>query len=169
MPRTLPVYFYLALFCGLVALNLSIYELVFAPRVFRVSVFGAGEGASAQAGNPALLQSPGGKTLLIDTGPDASILRALGGTLPEWSRNIDEVILTSQKAAFSGGIRAIESRYRIGDRTSVGGKDIPYGTAFDFDGGAEITVISPGSFRIARGTDSFTISSTTEPRTYVFK
>lgn len=163
MLRTLPVYFHLALLCALIATNMNIYTAVFAPRALSVSVLEVGKGSAV------LVRSPGAKTLLIDTGPDAGILRALGGSLPEWQRNIDQVALTSKKASFSGGMRDLESRYHILSKMSIGDQAAPYGTTFAFDGGARVTIASPGTFSIIYGTHSLTVSSTTPPKTYVFK
>jgi len=163
MPRTLPVYFYIALLCGLIAANVNIYKAVFAPRVLAVSVLEVGKGRAT------LVRSPSGKTLLIDTGPDASILRAVGGALPEWQRQINEVVLTDSKASFAGGLSALESRYHISDNKSIGDQTTPYGTAFTFDGNTRVEIVSSGTFSIVYGTDSLTVSSTTQPRIYVFK
>ncbi len=54
-----------------------------------------------------------GKTFLIDTGPDASVLRALGTVLPPWERQLDAVLLTSTKKASIGGLSAIFERYTV--------------------------------------------------------
>jgi len=155
-----PVSFYLLLLCLLAAANVTIYRSVFAPPMLSVSVLAVGKGSAT------LVRTSSGKTLLIDTGPDASILRALGIALPEWQRSIDNVILTGEKAAFSGGLAALESRYRISTRTSIGDHTLPYGTGFTFDKNTTITIIAPGTFGISYGTNSLLISSTTPIGTY---
>ena len=53
------------------------------------------------------------KTILVDTGPDAGILRALGLALPMWQRSIDAVILTGTKTSFVGGLPEVQDRYRV--------------------------------------------------------
>lgn len=163
MPKTLPVYFYLLLFCGLVVANVYLYETIFAPPILEVSVRAAGKG------NVTIVRTPHHKTLLVDTGSDASILRALGEVLPPWQRNIDAVVLTGDKTSFTGGLPTIKSRYRIPDPLLVGGVAAPYGSRLAFDTTTLITVIAPGIFSISDGTDSILISSTTQQKTYVLK
>ncbi len=115
--------FYLLLFIGLVFGNISVYKTIFAPPVLEVRILEAGKGSAI------LLRGPGGKTVLIDTGSDASILRALGSALPMWERSLDAVILTSRSAASSGALPDVQSRYKVsqvirsslrGDRHSLG-------------------------------------------------
>jgi beta-lactamase superfamily II metal-dependent hydrolase len=154
MLRELPMSFYVAFLLMLVAANIFFYRALFAPHVLTVSVLDVGKGSAA------LVKSPAGKSLLIDAGPDASILRALGDTLPMWQRGIDAVILTGTKSAFVGGLPEVESRYRIGTITHIGDANSPYGSAFSFDS-AHIEIISPGSFVVSYGGNSFKISSTT--------
>lgn len=97
----------LLLFSALVVGNVSVYREIFAPRELEVRVFTAGRGTVL------LLQSPQGKTFLVDTGPDAQILRILGRTLPEWQRHIDAIILTSVTPLTTGGLAAVLSNYRV--------------------------------------------------------
>lgn len=163
MSRSLPLYFYFLLLCGLIAANISVYQIIFAPRVVKISVFEVGKGRAS------LVRSSSGKTLLIDTGPDASILRALGTVLPEWERSVDAVLLTSAKAGFAGGLPILESRYDIKTIQRVGDLAAPYGSVFVFDDTARITVLAPGEFSVSYGAESFTISSTTAPKTYTLK
>ena len=93
---------------GLLVLNFFVFRTVFSPASLKVQVLSVGKGYAV------LLQRPGGQTILIDTGPDASVLRALGEALPPWQRKIDEVILTSGAAAQGGGLSAVQSRYTVG-------------------------------------------------------
>lgn len=53
------------------------------------------------------------KTVLVDAGADASILRTLGTALPEWQRHIDAVVLTSASQEDEGGLPDVLSRYRV--------------------------------------------------------
>ena len=87
--------------------NFFIYRAILAPRVLTVSALEVGKGDAT------LIRTPSGKTILIDTGPDASILRALGMALPPWQRTIDAVILTSTKKNFTGGLPDVLSRYNV--------------------------------------------------------
>jgi beta-lactamase superfamily II metal-dependent hydrolase len=155
--------FYLLLFCGLIVANIYLYEKIFASPVLEVSVRTAGKGSVT------IVRTPHHQTLLIDTGSDASILRALGEVLPPWQRNIDTVVLTGDKTSFTGGLSTIKSRYRIPDPLVIGGVAASYGSQLTFDTTTLITVIAPGTFTISHGSASLLISSSTEPRTYVLK
>lgn len=108
MLRELPRRFYLLLFVVLIAGNVSVYREIFAPEILNVSVLEVGKKGSA-----VLVQSPNGKIILIDAGPDASILRALGKELPPWQRKIDAVLLTSEKSSAAGGLPDVLSHYKV--------------------------------------------------------
>jgi hypothetical protein len=56
----------------LIAANISIYRVIFAPRALEVSVLNVGKG------NATPMRTPSKMTILVNAGPDASILRALG-------------------------------------------------------------------------------------------
>jgi hypothetical protein len=144
----------------LVAANISIYRALLAPRALEVSVLNVGKGSAA------LVRTPGNMLVLINTGPDASILRALGGALPPWRRRIDAVILSGTKASFAGGLPAVESRYRVSTVLRVGTTAVPYGASLVFDG-ARLTIISPETFTISYGATSLPISSTTSAGVYL--
>lgn len=62
---------------------------------------------------PLLLHSPSGKLVLVDTGPDASILRELGTTLYPWQRTLSAVVITDPSASANGGLTSILSRYHV--------------------------------------------------------
>ena len=76
MPYKIPRSFYWILFVVLIFANAGIYRAIFAEHVLVVNVLEVGKGDAV------LVQTPTRKTILIDTGPDASILRALGSALP---------------------------------------------------------------------------------------
>jgi glyoxylase-like metal-dependent hydrolase (beta-lactamase superfamily II) len=158
--HSLPTTFYFLLFCGLIAANVSIYKIIFAPRALEVTVLDVGKGEAT------LVQTSSGKTLLIDTGPDASILRALGKELPMWQRRIDAVILTGTKASLVGGLPEVESRYRVPAPVRVGDTIAPYGMSFIFDN-SRIEIIAPATFAISYGSTSLNISSSTPSGTYI--
>lgn len=145
----------------LIAANVSLYRAVFAPRSLEVSVLDVGEKGSA-----ALVRTPDNMTILINAGPDASILRALGGALPLWQRRIDAVVLAGEKTALAGGLPDIERRYRVGAIVRAGDERVPYGASLMFDG-ARLTIVSPEAFVISYGTASFAVSSTTPAGVYV--
>ncbi len=113
MPRAVPTNFYIVLLLILLAANVSFYQTIFAPRALEVTVLEVGKG------NVTLVRAPNGATILINTGPDASILRALGAALPPWQRRIDAVILTSNKKTSTGGLPDVLARYKIGQQITI--------------------------------------------------
>ena len=163
MPRALPISLYLVVCIVLLVGNIKIYQEIFAPRVLEVSVLEVGPPAGG--GDAILVRTPNQKTLLIDTGPDASILRALGSTLPEWQRSIDVIALTSTKTSSVGGLPEVMNHYTVPTLLHFG-TDIPYGTRFVFDT-AHITIIAPDRLSISYGATSLDISSTTPKGLYV--
>lgn len=158
MPRG----FYIILFFVLVAGNISVYRALLAPRALEMTILQAGKS------NAVLVHTPYGKTILIDTGPDASILRALGTALPMWQRNITAVILTSPAAGVAGGLPPVQSRYRISKLVRVGDTVVPYGTSLIFDN-IRIEIIAPATLIIFYGAATFNISSSTPAGAYISK
>ena len=158
------LWLYLLVCVGLLIGNVKVYRAVLAPPVLKVSMLEVGP--SAGGGSAVLVQSPGGHTILIDTGPDASILRALGTALPVWQRNIDTVILTSTKSSLVGGLPEVQSRYRIGTLMQIGDHATPYGTSLALDG-SEIKIIAPGVLTVFYGFTSLNISSSTPKGIYI--
>ena len=135
MPRSLPTGVYVLLLLILIAANVSIYRMVFAPQMLEVRVLDVGKGDAT------LVRAPNGATILIDTGPDASILRALGTALPPWQRKIDAVILTSTKKSAVGGLPDVFRRYTVGQQVSIAES-----THLAFSEGASIDImVSPNA------------------------
>ncbi len=161
MLRTIPLYYYIIVIVALALANVGIYHAISIPKQLEITVFTVGKGRAT------LVRTPSGKTLLIDTGPDASILRALGTALPEWQRSIDEIILTCTKASYAVGLPEVESHYKIKTHLSFGDATTPYGTQLIFDTDSLVTIISPGVFNISYGATSLFISSTTPTGAYV--
>jgi competence protein ComEC len=52
--------------------------------------------------------------VLIDGGPDGSVLRALGASMPPWDRSLDVVIATSADADDVSGLVDVLQRYTVG-------------------------------------------------------
>jgi len=153
--------FYFILFFILLVANFFIYQSLFAPHITEVTVLEVGE-----KGDAILVRTPNGKTLLIDTGPDASILRALGAALPMWQRRIDAVALTSEKTVQIGGLSDVKIRYLIPTPIHFGTIDTPYGTRLALDG-VSVAVLYTGLLNISYGSTSLSISSTTSKGTYL--
>src|SRR3989344_4585798 len=102
-----PTWLYFLVCVGLLIGNVNVYQEIFAEPVLTVSVL------PVEKGTPVLIQGPSGKTVLVDTGTDASILRALGSALPMWRRRLDAVVLTSSAKSASGALPDVQNRYRV--------------------------------------------------------
>ncbi|HLH60606.1 MAG TPA: ComEC/Rec2 family competence protein [Ktedonobacteraceae bacterium] len=78
------------------------------------------------AGQPAqgesiLIQTPDGKTVLIDGGMDAvSLSQQLYNTLPLWQRSLDAVILTAPREDHLAGLQDVVTRYQIEEVIDAG-------------------------------------------------
>jgi hypothetical protein len=151
--------FYFILFFILLATNFLIFQAILAPRTLEVTVLEVGKG------NATLVRTPNRKTILIDTGPDASILRALGTALPPWQRTIDAIVLTSEKTG-DGGLSDVTNRYRIPTPLRFGTITTPYGARLALDA-VYIDILAPGIFTIFYGATSLSISSTTSKGIYI--
>lgn len=147
-----PTWIYFLIFIGLLIGNVKVYQTIFAEPVLKVAILEAGKS------NAVLVKSPNGKTALIDTGSDASILRALGITLPMWQRKIDAVILTSTKKTFAGGLPDVMSRYHVTQTFSAD-------TSFSL-GSVSIKILAPATLTISYGSTVFNISSSTPSGIY---
>jgi len=163
MQYALPRSFYWILFAVLIVANVNVYRAILAPHVLTIAVLKVGP--VNKQNNAILVRSPRGKTFLIETGPDASILRALGSALPMWQRNIDEVILTSSAARSAGGLPAVQSRYHVSKIIRIGDATTPYGTSFIFDS-SHIEILAPATLTISYGSAVFKISSSTSLGVY---
>ena len=117
-------------------------------------------------GNAILITSPLGNSMLIDGGPDQSILQALGRVLPFYKRSIDVVLATSQKSSDVGGLPFIFERFNVGafvdseldSKTTtyrtlvddVNSKNIPritanIGNQINLGGGVSFLILSSGA------------------------
>ena len=143
----------------LLAANICVYQALFAPQILQISVFDVGKG------NSVLVQTPNKKTILIDAGPDASILRSIGTSLPEWQKNIDVVALTSAKTNFTGGLPEVLNKYHAPAPISFGTSDSPYGSHISLDA-VSIKIIAPATLTISFGNTSLSISSSTPKGVY---
>ena len=159
MPRELSRTFLVVLFAMLVAANINVYRTLLASPALRVTVLNVGRSRAA------LVQSPGGRTVLVDTGPDAGVLRALGEALPPWQRRIDAVVLTAGVAGAAGGLPEVMSRYRVSHIARFGAQNAPYGARLTFND-ASVEVIAPAVFTISYGATSLPVSSSTPAGVY---
>lgn len=126
----------------------------------RVHVLDVGQGDSI------LVESPTGRRVLIDGGPDGSLLqRRLAEHLPWWSRRIDVVLLTHPSADHLIGLTETLRRYHVGfvmdpqlesdtvygqqwaetlrEQTDLNVVRAERGTVLDLGGGAQLEILHP--------------------------
>jgi competence protein ComEC len=140
------------------------------PRGLTVSFLNVGQGRAT------LLQGPSGSAVLIDGGPDSSVLRGIGSELPFFIRSLDAVIETNTDAANIGGLPDVFRRYHVrafiepgtpattkaaqalrDEADASNAKDIvaKSGMRLIFGHGAYADIISPGAIRVVYGDTSF--------------
>lgn len=73
----------------------------------RVSFLSVGQGDSA------LITSPHNKYILVDGGPDKSVLAELGKLMPPTEKNLDAVILSHPHADHVSGLNYVLERYKV--------------------------------------------------------
>ena len=83
------------------------YKSWYTSDFFRLIFFDVGQGDSI------LIITPGGKTILIDGGPDNKVLRGLGDALPFWRRQIDLIVVTHAHDDHVAGLVEVSRRYHI--------------------------------------------------------
>jgi competence protein ComEC len=77
-------------------------------------------------GEAILVQTPSGRHILVDGGPDPALLRShLGRELSFWRRSLDLVIATHPDGAHVNGLPAAMASYRIGALITNGQTDGP--------------------------------------------
>ena len=64
-------------------------------------------------GNSILITTPTGNRVLIDGGPDKSVLQALGRAMPFYEHSIDFVLATTQKSSDIGGVPFVLDRFNV--------------------------------------------------------
>lgn len=174
----IPSWFLVIALALLVFINGRVYLEVRAPRTLAVSFLNVGDGSAA------LVRTPSGQTVLIDGGPDASILRELGRVLPFWERTIEVVVRTSPLARDTAGLLDVLDRYRVEHLLSFSAENetqtasavalkaaslpglsstiVQTGQRLDLGGGAYADVLYAGregmTLRVAHGTTEFFFS-----------
>ncbi len=76
-------------------------------------VFDVGQG-------DAILAQEGDRQILLDGGPDTSILEKLGAAMPAGDREIDLVVLTHPHADHVNGLASVLERYKVGRVLATG-------------------------------------------------
>ncbi len=64
-------------------------------------------------GDAIFIRAPSGETVLIDGGPDSSVLRQLGATIPWYQKSIGVIIPTHPDADHITGLIDVLARYRV--------------------------------------------------------
>lgn len=67
----------------------------------------------------AILISQGFKQILVDGGPDNSVLSCLGKVMPFWDRKLELIILTHPDADHLTGLIEVVKRYEVGQLTGM--------------------------------------------------
>ncbi len=83
-----------------------VYELSHGP-LLEVNFFDVGQGDAA------FIETPAGHQIIIDGGPDNSILEKLGEEMPFWDRTIDLVVLTHPEHDHISGLLEVLERYEV--------------------------------------------------------
>jgi competence protein ComEC len=70
--------------------------------------------ADVGQGDSALITTPGGRSILVDGGPDRlAAARLLGDALPFWDRSVDMVVLTHPHSDHMAGLPEVLRRYNV--------------------------------------------------------
>lgn len=77
-------------------------------KFLQIDFFDIGQGDSI------FIETPKHKQILVDGGPDMSVLEKLGREMPFWDRYIDLVVLSHPEADHLTGLIEIVKRYKIG-------------------------------------------------------
>ena len=100
-------YLLLAIGTAAVIIWYAVFQVEAQSGFLRVNFFDVGQGDAI------FIESPSGNQILIDGGPDNSVLSKLGETMPFWDRSIDLVILTHPHADHLDGLVEVLKRYDV--------------------------------------------------------
>ena len=64
-------------------------------------------------GDAIFIETPQGHQILIDGGPDSTVLERLGDEVPFWDRTIDLIILTHPEQDHVSGLIDVLKRYKV--------------------------------------------------------
>ncbi|MFY9461616.1 MAG: ComEC/Rec2 family competence protein [Candidatus Sungiibacteriota bacterium] len=106
--RKITYYVVLALGIAAALVWFAVFQIEASGGFLRIYFFDVGQGDAI------FIESPGGNQVLIDGGPDNSVLAKLGEVMPFWDRSIDLVILTHPHADHLDGLVEVLKRYDVG-------------------------------------------------------
>lgn len=92
---------------GLTYLLLLLLGLALTPRTLRLWVLDVGQGDAI------LIRTPDQRTVLVDGGPDRSLLYGLGRHLPPWVRTVDLLVVTHPHTDHYVGFIELLQRFRV--------------------------------------------------------
>ncbi len=107
----------------LLAGNIGVWNAVAAEAAhpLRIYVLDVGQGDAIY------VEAPNGNSLLLDGGPDRSVLRRLGEIMPWYRRSIDLIALSHPHKDHFEGLIDVVSRYKVGGLVGSGTQtDDPY-------------------------------------------
>jgi len=100
--------FFIFLFCILFGIGILLFLYKKQQGDFLVvSFFNVGQGDAI------FIEAPNGKQVLVDAGPDTSVVYELGSTMSFWDRTIDIIIPTHADKDHIGGFPEVLNRYKI--------------------------------------------------------
>lgn len=107
---------YLLILCGLTVGNGALAYLLFVPHppVLKVSFLSIGQGDSI------LIQGPTGVKMLVDGGPDGSVLTQLSKELLPWDRHFDLLVETHPDKDHIYGLGDVLARYKVSNYMDPG-------------------------------------------------
>jgi|TARA_Y100000310_G_scaffold75933_1_gene72357 competence protein ComEC len=99
----------LYLLAGLFIINFFIWSVIFTQEkdILTVAFLNVGQGDAI------FIEAPNGNQILIDGGPNKSILRQLSKMMPFYDRSIDVVLATHPDRDHIGGLPDILQRYKV--------------------------------------------------------
>lgn len=120
-------------------------------------------------GDAIYIETPDGVQLLIDGGPDSSVLRELGDVIPFWDRTIDVILATHPDKDHIGGLVDVLGRYQVSKIFRTDNEsDTAVSSAFVFmsdDEGAVIDILEAGEVIRLGASTTLTIFSPTSDAT----
>lgn len=102
----------------LIMIGVALLSIAFWPQSKSVATV---EFLAVGQGDATLITSPTGRRVLIDGGPDKSVLLGLGDSLGYWRRHLEAVILTHPHDDHLFGLLEVIKRYQVGNLLSGSG------------------------------------------------
>ena len=96
------------LILGILVAAATLVAAAFSPRLLRVSVLNVGQGDSI------FIESPDGNKMIIDGGPDQSVLSSLGRQMPFYDRSIDVMLATHPDSDHTTGLIYVLDHFHVG-------------------------------------------------------